>query len=102
MPRISIKCYSHSRLGNFQNQIILRRFLSFKINVFQIYSVRNTISVSNSLEQDQARHLVGPELVPNSLSRFSAFLFKEEHYRMAIHKLVDTVEKYKFKTHAYF
>ena len=32
----------------------------------------NTIRVSNSLDPDQARHYVGPDLGPNCLQRFSA------------------------------
>ena len=32
----------------------------------------NTIRVSNSLDPDQARHFVGPDLGPNSLQRLSA------------------------------
>ena len=32
---------------------------------------RNTTRVSNSLDPDQARHLVGPDLGPNYLGRLS-------------------------------
>ena len=32
----------------------------------------NTIRVSNSLDPDQARHFVGPDLGPNCLKRLSA------------------------------
>ena len=32
----------------------------------------NTIRVSNSLDPDQARHFVGPDLGPNCLQRLSA------------------------------
>ena len=32
----------------------------------------NTISVSNNLDPDQARHFVGPDLSPNCLQRLSA------------------------------
>ena len=32
----------------------------------------NTIRMSNSLDPDQARHFVGPDLDPNSLQRLSA------------------------------
>ena len=35
-------------------------------------SFRNTIRVSNSLDPDQARHFVGPDLGPNYLHRLSA------------------------------
>ena len=44
----------------FQNQLFLKN------------SFRNTIRVSNSLEPDQARHFVGPDLGPNCLQRLSA------------------------------
>ena len=39
---------------------------------FSKNSFRNTISVSNSLDPDQARHSVGPDLDPNCLQRLSA------------------------------
>ena len=35
-------------------------------------SFRNTIRVSNSLDLDQARHFVGPDLGPNCLQSLSA------------------------------
>ena len=35
-------------------------------------SFRNTITVSNSLDPDQARHFVVPDLSPNCLQRLSA------------------------------
>ena len=35
-------------------------------------SFKNTITLSNSLDPDQARHLVGPDLGPNYLQRLSA------------------------------
>ena len=34
--------------------------------------IRNTIRVSNSLDPDQARQFVGPDLGPNCLKRLSA------------------------------
>ena len=48
-------------------------FFLFKI-VFQKKSFRNSIRlrVSNSLDQDQARHFVGPDLGPNCLQKLSA------------------------------
>ena len=33
---------------------------------------RNTIRVSNSLDPDQARHFVGPDLGPNCLQKLTA------------------------------
>ena len=43
----------------------------FKIIFFEKY-FRNTIRVSNSLDPDQARRSVGPDLGPNCLKRLSA------------------------------
>ena len=40
--------------------------------MFSKNSLRNTIRVSNSLDPDQARHSVGPDLGPNCLKRLSA------------------------------
>ena len=47
----------------------------------------NTISVSNSLDPDQARHFVGPDLGPNCLQRLSAD-DKSLHYRDRVHCLL--------------
>ena len=50
-------------------------FLSSADFYFQIinYNLKNlTIGVSNSLDLDQARHFVGPDLDSNCLQRFSA------------------------------
>ena len=44
----------------------------FKINFFKKKSFRNTIRVSNSLDPNQARHFVGPDLDPNCLQRLLA------------------------------
>ena len=43
----------------------------FKINFFK-NSFRNTFRMSNSLDPDQDRHSVGPDLGPNRLQRLSA------------------------------
>ena len=51
--------------------LLLSTDFFFKINVSKIY-FRNTIRVSNSLEPDQDRHYVGPDLGPNCLQRLSA------------------------------
>ena len=40
---------------------------SLKVKLFSKHSFRNTILVSNSLDPDQARHSVGPDLGPTSL-----------------------------------
>ena len=39
----------------------------FSKSTFPKISFRNTIRVSNSLDPDQARHVVGPDLGPNFL-----------------------------------
>ena len=39
---------------------------------FSKISFRNAIRMSNSLDPDQARHFVGPDLGPNCLQRLSA------------------------------
>ena len=56
--------------------VILHAFLSsvdfFLKSTFSKKSFRNTIRVSNSLDPDQARHFVGPDLDPNCLQRLSA------------------------------
>ena len=47
----------------------------------------NTIRVSNSLDPDQARHFVGPDLGPNCLQRSSADIAGKE---LNTKQLVDT------------
>ena len=44
-------------------------FFFFKLT-FTKNSFRNTIRVSNSLDPDQARRFVGPDLGPNCLQRY--------------------------------
>ena len=44
----------------------------FKLTFFKTISFRNVINVANSLDQDQARHFVGPDLGPSCLEKFSA------------------------------
>ena len=62
-------------LSCFAFWVIFHHFLLsvdfFKIKLFRINSFRNTIRVSNSLDPDQARHFVGPDLGPNCLQRLS-------------------------------
>ena len=57
-------------LGNFSCFFVVR-VLFLKLT-FSKKSFRNTIMVSNSLDPDQARHFVGPDLGPNCLQRLSA------------------------------
>ena len=47
----------------------------------------NTIRVSNSLDPDQVRHVVGPDLGPNCLQRLSADIAGKE---LNTKQLVDT------------
>ena len=53
----------------FNNSLPTGQFLmlTFSKNYF-----RNTICVPNNLDQDQARHFVGPDLGPNFLQRLLA------------------------------
>ena len=44
----------------------------FSKSFFFINSFRNTIRVTNSLDPDQARHFVGPDLGPSCLQRLPA------------------------------
>ena len=57
-------------LGNFSCFLLSTDFFS-KIT-FSKNSFRNTIIKSNSLDPDQARCFVGPNLGPNSLQMLSA------------------------------
>ena len=56
--------------------VILHAFMSsadfFSKSTFLKTSLRNTIRVSNSLDPDQARQNVRPDLGPNCLQRLSA------------------------------
>ena len=56
-------------LGNFA---FLLSVISFLKLTFAKKSFRNTIRVSNSLDPNQARRFVGPDLKPNCLQRLSA------------------------------
>ena len=66
-------CRDHS---GFAYSEILHAFFSsadfFQNQLFLKNSFRNTMGVSNSLDPDQARHLVGPDLGPNCFQRSSA------------------------------
>ena len=57
-------------LDNFSCLLSSVDFL-FRINSFE-NSFKNTIIVPNSLDSDQARRCVGPDLVPNCLERLPA------------------------------
>ena len=47
-------------------------FFGHLLSTFSKNSFRNTIRVSNSLDPDQARRFVRPDLGPNCLQRLSA------------------------------
>ena len=57
-------------LGNFM--LILSSADIFSISTFLKNSLKNTISVSNNLDPDQAQRFVGPDLGPNCLQRLLA------------------------------
>ena len=65
----------------FFHTLLLCHSLLFELDVF------NTIQVSNSLDPDQARHFVGPDLGPNCLQRLSADIAGKE---LNTKQLVDT------------
>ena len=70
----SIKITQHTQ-NNFAPWEFFHAFLSsvdFFISTFSKNSFRNTIRVSISLDQDQARHFARPDLSPNCLQRLSA------------------------------
>ena len=52
--------------------VFRRLLIFFSKSTFSKNSFRNTIIVSNSLDPDQARHYVGPDLVLNCLQKISA------------------------------
>ena len=58
-------------LGNFACFFVVCGFF-FKLTFSNKKSFRNTIKVANSLDPDQARCFVGPDLDPNCLQRLSA------------------------------
>ena len=47
-------------------------------SLYQKKNFRNTIKVSNSLDPDEARHLFGPDLIPNCLQRLSADFIRRQ------------------------
>ena len=54
------------------HMLFCRLLIFFKYNYFEKKKVRNTIRVSNSLDPDQARCYVGPDLNPNCLQKLAA------------------------------
>ena len=64
-----MNCLTHCMLGNFSCFFVV---CGFFYSVFKKKYFRNTIRVSNSLDPDQARRFVGPDLGPNCLQRLPA------------------------------
>ena len=60
------------------------------------YSSRNRIRVSKSLDPDQARHFVGPDLGPNCLQRLSA---DTKSSLLSIEVIIDAANCYLMSTH---
>ena len=56
----------------FLHAFIGRLLIFFQNQLFRKKSLTNTIRVLNSLDPDQARHFVGPDLGPNCLQKLSA------------------------------
>ena len=59
-------------LGNFPVFCRLLFFFLFSKSTFSKYSFRNTTRVSNSLDPEQAKCFVKPDLGPNCLQKLSA------------------------------
>ena len=56
-------------LGNFHASVVICWL--FSKSTFSKNSFRSTIIVSNGLDPDQDRHVVGPDLGPNCLQRLT-------------------------------
>ena len=56
----------------------------FQNQLFSKNSFRNSIRVSNSLDPDQNRHFVGPDLDANCLQTLSADDTSKQSYQMSI------------------
>ena len=75
--KFSQKCltFQHLLHQHFAYWVILHAFCClrfFSKSTFSKNSFRNTIRVSNSLDPDQARHFVRPDLATNCLQKLSA------------------------------
>ena len=73
------------QLVNFSCLFVICYF--FKIIFFE-KKIRNTIRVSNSLDPDQARQNVGPDLDPNSLQKLSADATSRQRVKWGIYCLL--------------
>ena len=67
---LTVELVFNSAYWEILHDFLLSAYFFFKINFWK-NSFRNTIRVSNSLDRDQARHFVGPDLGPNSLQKLS-------------------------------
>ena len=54
------------------SRFLLSAFFSFQNELFSKNYFSNLTAVSNSLDPDQAQHIIGPNLHPNCLQRLSA------------------------------
>ena len=66
-----LQALTHCPLGNVACFLVICCFFFSKSTISK-NSFSNIINVSNNLDPDQARHYVGPDLVPNCLQRLSA------------------------------
>ena len=71
-------------------------FFFFSKSSFSKNSFRNAIRVANSLDPDQARHLVGPDLGPNCLQKLSA---EEDTSRQRVNMLLNFLVTVKVVPH---
>ena len=65
----------------------------FKINFFRKNSFRNTISVSNSFDPDQARHHVGPDLGPKLFAKVISDLTSMKNIKHSEMKALESNSK---------
>ena len=64
--------YSNSLRTGYSCMLFCHLLIFFQNQLFSKNSIRNTIRVANSLDQDQAGQNVGPDLDPNCLQKLSA------------------------------
>ena len=67
----TISPLNHCKLGNFHDFFVICMLIFPKLT-FSKNSFRNAIRVSNSLDPDQARHFVWPDLDSSCLQRLQA------------------------------
>ena len=69
-------------VGNFLMPFVICGF--FSKSPFSKNSFNNTIRVSYSLDPDQARHFVGPDLGPNCLQRLLADDISKQRVKVGV------------------